>query len=64
VVYPAKTAGKRFAHSPGIDESFDGHCRGIAQVDELPKAAVLAFSGQHAFAPVYEFPGKSGKAIL
>jgi hypothetical protein len=29
VVYPTKTAGKRFAHSPGIDQSFDGHCRAL-----------------------------------
>ena len=36
----------------------------LLKVDVLPKSAVLAFSGQHAFAPVYEFPGKSGKAIL
>jgi hypothetical protein len=64
VVYPVKTARKRFAHSPEIEESFDRHCRGVAQVGVLPKAATSAFSGQHAFASVYELPGKSGKAIL
>ena len=29
VVYPAKTARKGFAHSPGIDESFGGHGLGM-----------------------------------
>ena len=64
MVYPAKTARKGFAYSPGIDQSFDGHCRGSLEFAALPKAAALAFSCQHAFAPVYEFPGKTGKAIL
>ena len=58
------TNGGEFRYAPTIV-----CCRGIGpksslKVEVLPKTAPLAFSCQHAFASVYEFPGKSGKAIL